>query len=227
MSLLFYPESHLMNPQAGRPQAMTEESPEDAVRACLSALSDGQVDDDSARLACDAWRDDVHARHTWHAYQLIGDVLRSEELATPPDRDAAFLNALRSRLQQEPVVFAPQPLPRAAGPRRPHPRWLAPAAAAAGFMAVAGVLVVTRMNVPDAAALQPVMAGSPASASSFNLATGPAVVPSSPAGAAMLRDAELDAYLNAHQSARRTCAMTLPGSGLRSVEVVIPAGRQP
>ena len=35
-------------------------------------------------------------RSTWHAYHLIGDVLRSDDLARPPARDAAFLAALRA-----------------------------------------------------------------------------------------------------------------------------------
>ena len=224
-----------MKPPARSAQNMSEEQPEDAVRASLSALCDGQADDDSARRARDAWRNDAEARRTWHAYQLIGDVLRSDELATPPARDAAFLAALHSRLQREPVVLAPQPLPAVVGgaavagavTRRSQQRWLAPAAVAAGVMAVAGVLAVSRLGAPDAAQPQPVMASRSASAPNFTLATGPAVVSASPDGAAMLRDAELDAYLNAHQSARRSGAIVLPGSSLRSVEVVLPAGRQP
>ena len=230
-----------MKPPARSAQNMSEEQPEDAVRASLSALCDGQADDDSARRARDAWRNDAEARRTWHAYQLIGDVLRSDELATPPARDAAFLAALHSRLQREPVVLAPQPLPAVvggaavvgraagagAGTRRSQQRWLAPAAVAAGVMAVAGVLAVSRLGAPDAAQPQPVMASRSASAPNFTLVTGPAVVSASPDGAAMLRDAELDAYLNAHQSARRSGAIVLPGSSLRSVEVVLPAGRQP
>ncbi|MBC7939164.1 MAG: anti-sigma 24 factor, partial [Chitinophagaceae bacterium] len=39
------------------------------------------------------------------------------------------------------------------------------------------------------------------------------------------RDARLDAYLEAHQAARGGGA-ALPGSALRSVEVVVPASGQ-
>ena len=70
---------------------------------------------------------------SWHAYQLIGDVLRSEDLAAEPAADEAFLVALRARLADEPVVLAPQPRVEEAG-RRPSPsaanaRRRAPAAA--------------------------------------------------------------------------------------------------
>lgn len=40
----------------------------------------------------------------------------------------------------------------------------------------------------------------------------------------MMRDAQLDAYLNAHQAARGSGAMALPGTGLRNADVLVPAG---
>ena len=75
----------------------------------LSALVDGEVDAQSAAALSEAWRQDPELRARWHGYQLIGDVLRSPELAGA-GRDAAFLAALRGRLAQEPVVLAPAPL---------------------------------------------------------------------------------------------------------------------
>src|SRR5688572_14499694 len=104
----------------------------------LSALMDGELD--AAESACARWRDDPELRSRWHAYHLIGDVLRSEELASSRGRDAKFLSDLRLRLADEPVVLAPE---AAARPRR---SWMAPAAVAAGFAAVAGVLVVAQMS---------------------------------------------------------------------------------
>jgi hypothetical protein len=65
-----------------------------------------------------AWRDDARARETWHAYHLIGDVLRSEELAHAPARDEAFLAGLRQRLAAEPAILAPAPVRPAAKPAR-------------------------------------------------------------------------------------------------------------
>lgn len=220
-----------MNPQAPSQRHPDSPSPDALLREHLSALADGEADPHATGVACDAWRTDAQARRTWHAYQLIGDVLRSDELATRPSRDAAFLAGLRERLAQEPVVLAPEPLPSPVAvarlPRRAAQRWLAPAAIAAGFVAVAGVLVVTRMNPLDAAGSGVVLAGRSAQGSPQALANAPSDARPSASGAAMLRDAELDLYINAHQAARRAGAMTLPGSALRSVELVVPAVKQP
>jgi sigma-E factor negative regulatory protein RseA len=71
----------------------------------ISALADGQLA--SGELAdvlaiCEAGEE---ALESWHAYHLIGDVLRSPGLA-PQVSDAAFLVRLRTRLAQEPVLHA-------------------------------------------------------------------------------------------------------------------------
>ena len=79
----------------------------DAQRAALSALMDG--DDSAADEACRAWRGQAAARADWHAYHLIGDLMRSDEHAADDARDARFLAAVRARLAAEPVVLAPTP----------------------------------------------------------------------------------------------------------------------
>jgi sigma-E factor negative regulatory protein RseA len=182
----------------------------DARRQQLSALMDGDLDAGDAAGACQLWRQDAQSRSDWHAYHLIGDVLRSEDLASPPGRDAAFLQALRQRLADEPVPLAPAPLqapvpmpvPQVAngviaGGRRRARHWLmAPAAVAAGFMAVAGVMVVTRVMSPVPEA-QPVLAGAGS-------------LPAAGASAVLVRSAQLDRYLSAH---RTLASGTLPGAG--------------
>src|ERR1700712_1139887 len=77
-------------------------------RRILSALADGDATESEAARAFQAWHEDDDARCSWHAYQLIGDVLRSEDLAAEPAADERFLVALRARLADEPVVLAPQ-----------------------------------------------------------------------------------------------------------------------
>ena len=143
---------------------------------CLSALVDGEVDAVAVLQACDAWRADSEVRSTWHAYQLIGDVLRSDDLASRAAHDAGFLVAVRARLVAEPVVLAPAPLvarksaeglapPESAlfgngalaslGRGHRAGRWMLPTAVAAGFVLVAGTFVVLRPGslpqVPPAA----------------------------------------------------------------------------
>src|SRR5436305_1579236 len=107
---------------------------EAAWREQLSALADGELADPAA--LCTAWRSRADVRVTWHAYHLIGDVLRSEDLASAPGRDAALLARLRERLAAEPAIVAPEgPAPRAAE-RADEARWpwRAAAAVAAGFV---------------------------------------------------------------------------------------------
>lgn len=195
---------------------MTEErnSPEQR-RACLSALMDG--DDAALTAGCAAWRDDADARAQWHAYHLIGDVLRSDELASRPAADAAFLRALRVKLGAEPVVLAP------AAPETPQRarRWLAPAAVAAGVAAVAGTLVVTA-GLWQADPSAPVLASSPTAApGAVAVSTQPTPVAVVDPGK-VIRDAQLDRYLRAHKQYGNSGALGLPGGVLQRASAVTP-----
>ncbi|HEY1393646.1 MAG TPA: sigma-E factor negative regulatory protein, partial [Methylibium sp.] len=72
----------------------------------LSAMVDGELDPAASARIATGWRDDGQVRAAWHAYHLIGDVLRSEDLACA-GRNEAFLRRVRARLAEEPVVLAP------------------------------------------------------------------------------------------------------------------------
>jgi sigma-E factor negative regulatory protein RseA len=199
----------------------------DEPRAWLSALADG--DAQALDRACGHWRDDPAARQTWHAYHLIGDVMRSEELATSPARDAAFLVGMRQRLAAEPVVLAPAST--VAGPASPMARrrqaWLVPAAAVAGFVAVAGVMMVSRLGGDSstlAAAPVAVNATVPV------MATAMGAPPAAPLGPVLINDQtvvihdpRLDEFLRAHQSIRGGSMVVAPGGTLRRVDVEVPA----
>ncbi|MEO7245588.1 MAG: sigma-E factor negative regulatory protein [Rubrivivax sp.] len=193
-------------------------------RQRVSDLTDGWADAAALGRACADWVADEDARRTWHAYHLIGDVLRSDELARPPRHDRAFLIGLRARLRQEPAPLAPraaaagplfQPLqPSRAAPvgvSRPGLRWRRPMALAAGFVAVAGVLVVLRAPSPELGGLyavqSPVGVAGPASSAALLL----------PPQAEMLRDARVDEYLRAHREALAGSPAALPGGAMRSV----------
>ena len=72
----------------------------------ISALADGQLRGEAFARGVEVAAGDPAALEAWHTYHLIGDVLRSGELAagTMP---AAFLSRLQLRLQQEQRVAPP------------------------------------------------------------------------------------------------------------------------
>lgn len=130
-------------------------------RETISALADGEAGVAAAASASQAWRHDADLRATWHAYHLIGDAMRSPELADAGDSER-FLQKMRARLAEEPVVLAPQaaqqvrsdaqaavsnthphshsaPLVPVAEPLRRR-MWVGPAAVAASFALVIGAL---------------------------------------------------------------------------------------
>ena len=65
-------------------------------------LVDGRVPYGECAQAFEALLSDDQAAQTWHTYHVIGDVLRSAELA-PTSSNHAFLERLERRLAQEPV----------------------------------------------------------------------------------------------------------------------------
>jgi sigma-E factor negative regulatory protein RseA len=200
----------------------------------LSALSDGEVEPSAVTRACAAWRDDAGMRSAWHAYQLIGDVLRSEDLASPAAHDVLFIAGLRARLVDEPTVLAPDmpadtARPAAVPLRSARRAWMAPSAVAAGFVLVAGALVVTRSPAPSA---PQAVASAFAVAPELPPVTGPSTLAPAEAGfvsrrwaseGKVLRDARLDRYLAAHQQFAGTTALGVPSGFLRNAAAEAPS----
>jgi sigma-E factor negative regulatory protein RseA len=214
---------------------LSQESAKDnaAAREHLSAMADGELDDAVVGRACAAWHADASHRATWHAYHLIGDVMRSDDLASDAGRDAAFLGALRTRLATEPVVLAPEPLPAtqaAAASHRSTWSWRVPTAVAAGFVAVAGVLVVTQgAGSLSGAPATPVLAQAqsqslvPVAVAQRVAEPGAVALPGASAEPAVLivngqliRDVQLDRYLSAHKQFAGSSALGVPSAFLRS-----------
>lgn len=184
------------------------EAAEAEARSWLSALADGEPQ--ALDAACEHWRDDPDARRTWHAYHLIGDVMRSEELAASPQRDAAFLAGLRQRLAHEPVVLAPTPVAEAPA------SWSVPAALVAGFVVMAGVLMVARLGPAGVGAASPELAAAPVAQPTAVEARQVA------SGQVLIVDPRLDEFLRVHQSAGGSMAAPAPGGTLRRVDVIVP-----
>jgi sigma-E factor negative regulatory protein RseA len=204
-------------------------------REQLSALADGELSAEGVKRACALWRDEAELRLTWHGYHLIGDVMRSEDLACDAARDRAFLVGLRARLVAEPVVLAPSPAESGEGQdgaavvahRAARRSWRAPAAVAAGFVAVAGVLVVMRGpgsipgtdTAPQLAQATPTLADKPAVVQQVTTAPTVAVAAAKPqvlvANGQLIRDAQLDRYLAAHKQFAGSSALGVPSAFLR------------
>ena len=214
-------------------QPDSDRSSSDSSRRILSALADGDATAGEAAQAFQAWRDDPEARAAWHVYQLIGDVLRSDDLATAPEADAAFLAALRARLADEPVVLAPQPrasapaVPAAAAAVRTRGRWQGPLAMAAGFLVVMSGLSILR---PLNQGASPQLASNGAAASGPQMASitstnnggadaAPTATPVSTKAAAD----QLAPYLAAHRQSAMNAPFQMPGGDLRNVSLVQPA----
>jgi sigma-E factor negative regulatory protein RseA len=204
----------------------------------LSALSDGQIDAAGATRVAARWRECEETRRSWHAYHLIGDVLRSEDLADAA-RDEAFLQSLRGRLALEPVVLAPAaselndqpshiaPVAMAGGGATARRRrWGAPVAVAAGFMAVAGALMVTRVAEQPAGPEAALVATATGDTRHVKADAGPARVaapePILVVNGELVRDAQLDRYLSAHKQFGGNTALGVPSGFLRSATYEAP-----
>lgn len=196
----------------------------------LSALADGEVDAGVAARLSAVWRDDAAVRSRWHAYHLIGDVLRSDDLAGHR-RDAALWEAVRARMAQEPVVLAPAAASArdSSGARGVRRRWVASAAVAAGFMVVAGALVVlSGPGTQEAAAPQLARAPEPAAPVAQLAAASTAAASvvnderAAAADRAVIHDARLDRYLAAHQQFGGSSALGVPSGFLRSATYEAP-----
>jgi sigma-E factor negative regulatory protein RseA len=197
----------------------------------VSALADGELHGDAFARAMDALATDAGARESWHAYHLVGDVLRSAELASPSN-GADFVARFRARLQQEQAAVASKPasLPlhddlHHAAARVATAR--APANAPGfGWPLLAGVASLTAV----AAIAWNVLGGAgittPATAELAQAATQPPQQAQPPrveaARPVMIRDARLDELLAAHRQAGGASALQMPAGFLRNATFESP-----
>ena len=208
----------------------------------LSALLDGELQGGPVERICSEWRSDARSRDTWHAYSLIGDVMRSDDLALSYASDEQFLRDFRKRMAAEPVVLAPRPVqPPAADVAveaplsvvRPARAWALPVSLAAGFVVVVGAVIgVQNPAVSPIAAPQVAMApAGNASNSLVKVSRTEDVSPPSdvyPAGMELvfdgqvIRDPRLDRYLLAHKQFAGTSVLGPTSGLLRNAAVEVP-----
>jgi sigma-E factor negative regulatory protein RseA len=193
-------------------------------REQLSALADGQLQGDEWAQALQfAAQED--GQTTWQLYHLVGDVLRSPELAQHQHGTRSMVMRVREQLAQEPLHGRlPEGAPVAAQIERPEAAVAANAAVyrwklAAGFASLAAVAAIGWSSF---AGLQG--AGSPGAPLA---AAGPAPVSSQPAAPVvaaagnegqqvMIRDPRLDELLAAHKQFGSTSALQMPAGFLRN-----------
>jgi sigma-E factor negative regulatory protein RseA len=218
----------------------------DQSRQILSALADGEASDIEGADAFHAWREHEEVRATWHTYHLIGDVMRSDDLASPVAGQQRLLAALRERLAAEPVVLAPQPAaaevrvpaeparvgaPAVANGRmggwiRAH--WQAPVAVAAGFLAVVGMQFARGPSGSGRPADYAALAGASAPAALVAAARTSAPLPLAQAPAVTATQARAQAeqiapYLAAHRQSTMNAAFQMPSGDIRNVSLAQPA----
>ncbi|HUR87816.1 MAG TPA: sigma-E factor negative regulatory protein [Ramlibacter sp.] len=173
-------------------------------RELVSALADGQLAGDAFAQGVEVAATDAAARDAWHSYHLIGDVLRSSDLASgaPSDR---FVARLQARLREEQVAM------------RPAIAVAAPMAREAAndfrWKIVAGVASVAAVS-----AIAWSLVASPSRPEGAQLASGtvPAgTVLTSTKQGVMIRDPRLDELLAAHRQLGGA-ALVAPAGYLRN-----------
>lgn len=208
-------------------------------REQLSALADGQLDDEAFEQAMQ-FAHEEEGRASWQLYHLVGDVLRSPELAHHAD-NGAFLQRLQQRLADEPVPGRPvQESLQAAVPLQvPVVSEAANASVfqwkmVAGLASVAAVAVVgwsswSSLQSTSTGASMAALSSAPSAPVALPAAVpvlaqaGNAQAGNAPAEQIMLRDPRLDELLAAHQQFGSTSALQMPARFLRNATFEAPA----
>ncbi|MFT4242721.1 MAG: sigma-E factor negative regulatory protein [Acidovorax sp.] len=192
-------------------------------RELLSALADGQLQGrELGEALTHAGQDE--GRATWDLYHLVGDVLRSPDLARPAHPD--FMARLRTELAKEQLPLRPEaPVPPAAV--------VAPGRAAAAnasvfrWKMVAGLASMAAVAAIGWNSLS-VLQGS-GTAAGGQLAANPPASPAptvavvdADAQQVMIRDPRLDELLAAHKQFGSTSALQMPAGFLRNATFEAP-----
>nr|WP_311529445.1 RseA family anti-sigma factor [uncultured Ralstonia sp.] len=176
----------------------------------ISALMDGEVAAHEVSSAVELAEDGEGAAH-WREYQLIGDVLRSEDLLNTRSSEA-FLSRFSAKLEAEPHLLVPAVAQRAKAQERHRflvsPAWvrrIMPTTAVAAAVAAVSWVVVPQLRGPVDGA-----DGSPALvAKATQGASAQALTVAATDNTPMIRDARLDEYLSAHRQSA-TNGMVVP-----------------
>lgn len=188
----------------------------------MSALMDGELEGEALADALRfAQEDDVLA--TWEIYHLVGDVLRSPELAA--GAHSPLLGKLREQLAQEPSHVREASNLVSEMPVAPA-QVEVPAANASVFRwkMVAGVASMAAVAAIGWSSLDTLRNGGSQLAAAPAAGAAPVVAVSEGAGQpVMLRDPRLDELLQAHKQFGSTSALQMPAGFLRNATFEEPS----
>ncbi|KDR43090.1 anti-sigma factor [Caballeronia glathei] len=169
----------------------------------MSAFVDGESLDELGNISQFLAELKNQDRAAWSDYHLIGDALRSDDLAVSPAASSAFMAAFSQRFEAEAHVLAPAALPALAAKARSGMlrRRVVPAFAVAAAAATLTWIVVPQLQGVDSRSGTQVASIAPAdSVQRVAMASIPAATARPVAVEAnIIRDASLDQYLEAHQ----------------------------
>lgn len=191
----------------------TEQNKSEAARELASALVDGELRDAELAQALESLRDDEEARTRWHAYQLIGDVLRQGQAAAVAPHDAVFVRQVRERVQARRLRPSRAALSRGEAGQAANDgvwRWrLAAGVSSVAVVALLGWQLTWRH--PDAAA--PLQLARQTMQPSFAVQADRSA---SEAPLVVIRDPRLDQLIAAHQQLGGASALQMPAGFLRN-----------
>jgi sigma-E factor negative regulatory protein RseA len=180
----------------------------------LSAFVDGESFDSSGDISQFLSGFTQKDRAAWSDFHLIGDALRSDDLAASPAASSAFMNAFSARFEAEAHVFAPAAIPAVSAARvrsNLFRRRVVPAFAVAAAAATLTWIVVPQLQGVDGHNGAQMASLSSDHVQRVAMASMPAASTRSPVVEAnIIRDASLDQYLEAHQQFSQQPVM--PGS---------------
>ncbi|CAH2772937.1 MAG: Sigma factor RpoE negative regulatory protein RseA [uncultured Caballeronia sp.] len=181
--------------------SMQNQTQADSRSERMSAFVDGESLDEIGSIGQFLAELKNNERAAWSEYHLIGDALRSDDLAANLARSGAFMAVFSKRFEAEAYVLAPA-VAKARG--RMLRRRVMPAFAVAAAAATLTWIVVPQLQGVDsrsgAQVASVAQADSADSVQRVALASVPAAATrTSIVEANIIRDADLDQYLEAHQ----------------------------
>lgn len=161
----------------------------------LSSLLDGELDGEESQSMMAALCTDPGLRSNWIAFHVVGDALRSSEVAA--GHSAGFCERVAAAIAQEPTVLAPAAA-RTRGARLR--RYGLPGLAVAASAAVLGFVVVPMMQTPSPAVQQAALPA-PSTAAGVVASASPtaASVATGRAASTVANARAFQAYLLAHR----------------------------